>query len=146
MFYFVNYRRLQINVESPWNVLTTSCFSEKCRKWRFSSVFIFSNEVFRIVNIKANKKKTCSSLILFSWFSGSSIAIFRPSGEIPCSLIKLNEYYLTQLFETNRQLVDHLPKQYSSQQALPIWQPAWPTCTLIHSLIFMKFLNCYIES
>ena len=32
-----------------------------------------------------------------------------PSGWIPCS------------------------KQYSSQQALPIWQPAWPTWTEIHS-------------
>ena len=32
-----------------------------------------------------------------------------PSGWIPCS------------------------KQYNSQQALPIWTPAWPTCTEIHS-------------
>jgi hypothetical protein len=32
-----------------------------------------------------------------------------PSGWIPCS------------------------RQYSSQHALPIWTPAWPTCTDIHS-------------
>lgn len=32
-----------------------------------------------------------------------------PSGWIPCS------------------------RQYNSQQALPIWTPAWPTCTEIHS-------------
>lgn len=32
-----------------------------------------------------------------------------PSGSIPCS------------------------KQYNSQQEFPIWTPAWPTCTDIHS-------------
>ena len=37
-----------------------------------------------------------------------------PSGWIPCS------------------------KQYNSQQAFPIWTPAWPTCTEIHS----RFNQC----
>merc|ERR550534_2971865 len=38
----------------------------------------------------------------------------QPSGWIPCS------------------------RQYSSQQALPIWQPAWPMWTEIHSRMLIK--------
>jgi hypothetical protein len=48
-----------------------------------------------------------------------------PSGWIPCS------------------------KQYNSQQALPIWTPAWPTWTEIHSRLKLRWkavfaLICYL--
>merc|ERR1711887_231768 len=42
----------------------------------------------------------------------------EPSGAMPCS------------------------KQYSSQQALPIWQPAWPTWMEMHSRMLLVVTWC----